>query len=334
MENSLAAYEVSVVILTFNGAAYLAEVLDRVFTQRASFAYEVLIIDSGSSDGGLEIAEKFTGRDIPLRILKIPSAEFNHGGTRNLGVKETTGKYIAFLTQDATPAGDNWLALLRACFEKNMDIAAVFGKHIPRSDCNPITKRDIEGVFLNISPNGSLVVQSVATDEEREQLMAGLGPLGFYSDVNSCLRRDYWEKHPYPEVDYAEDQIFGREVLLNGFKKAYCPDAAVYHSHNYPPREFKARYFDEYRGLNKAVGYRDDTSLWAVVPKAAKGAFRDARMIAGSGQAGDKGRLYWLRYAWRMNYARGIGAYFGSRHAALPSWLTRRLSLEEKQKVL
>jgi rhamnosyltransferase len=307
MGNLVRGPEVSVVIPTFNGAAYLEEVLESVFSQKTGFAYEVIVIDSGSSDGTLDIVDRYRDRSPGLQMISIPNETFNHGGTRNLGAAKARGRFVAFLTQDATPADDKWLSNLRRCFDADSKVAAVFGKHLPRPDCNPITKRDIDGVFHNISPDDTIAVQE------------GPDALGFFSDVNSCLRKEYWENHPYPEIDYAEDQVFGRDVLLAGFKKVYCPGAAVYHSHNYPPKEFMGRYFDEYRGLNKAVGFREPTGFIGVLPAAIKGTRRDMR-LAGT----------W--YAWRMNLARAMGAFLGARHESLPKFVTGWLSLEERRK--
>ena len=73
----------------------------------------------------------------------------------------------------------------------------------------------------------------------------------FYSDANSALRKSYWCDHPYAEVNYAEDQLFGAEVLADGFVKAYDPKASVYHSHSLPLREHFMRRFDEFLGLAK-----------------------------------------------------------------------------------
>ena len=100
------------------------------------------MIDSGSKDKTLEIASKY-----PIRIQKIPNTEFNHGETRNLGVRLAHGEFIAFLTQDATPASSTWLQTLVETFEDDPLIAGVFGKHIPREDCNPVTARDTMEYF-------------------------------------------------------------------------------------------------------------------------------------------------------------------------------------------
>src|SRR3954468_16794442 len=97
------AAEVSVAIPVYNGARYLDEVLAAVRAQRVDREVELLVVDSGSSDGSLEIAERHGAR-----IHGIAKAEFSHGGTRNRMMALAEGAHVAFLTQDATPAHDGW----------------------------------------------------------------------------------------------------------------------------------------------------------------------------------------------------------------------------------
>ncbi len=81
------------------------------------------------------------------------------------------------------------------------------------------------------------------------------GKISFFSDVNGCVARWAWERIPYREVPYAEDQLLGREMIEAGFAKVYMADAAVLHSHDYPPAQFFRRYFDEFRGMREVLGH-------------------------------------------------------------------------------
>ena len=119
---------VTVAIPVLNGARYLDEVLTAVRNQRVDGELEVLVIDSGSSDGSREIAERHGAK-----VHEIRREEFSHGGTRNLAMRLARGAHVAFLTQDATPAHDGWLNALLDGFERAPDVAAVFGPHLPRA---------------------------------------------------------------------------------------------------------------------------------------------------------------------------------------------------------
>ena len=72
---------VSVVIPVKNGIDTLASCLDGIFGQTLRDKLEVIIIDSGSTDGTLDLLKKY-----PVRVYNLPPKEFNHGETRNLGV--------------------------------------------------------------------------------------------------------------------------------------------------------------------------------------------------------------------------------------------------------
>src|SRR3954452_19692806 len=108
----MAAPSVSVVVPVKDGALYLQELLEAVLAQReaAPDGLDVLVIDSGSTDGSVAIA-----RAAGVRVLEIDPTTFGHGRTRNLGAEETSGDVIAYLTQDATPL-PGWLEGLLAGF--------------------------------------------------------------------------------------------------------------------------------------------------------------------------------------------------------------------------
>ena len=76
----------------------------------------------------------------------------------------------------------------------------------------------------------------------------------FYSDNNSCLRKSVWETVPLPDVVYGEDQLWAREILRKGYKKAYASTAVVRHSHEYDFRESVMRANTEWHFYNQLLG--------------------------------------------------------------------------------
>src|SRR5512135_2968500 len=113
--------DVSVVIPIYNGERYLAEVLGAVFSQETGFSFEVVVIDSGSTDRSLDVAGGF-----PVRLHRIPNEEFGHGRTRNLGARLAAGRYVVFMSQDATPAHPRWLENLVASVAKDAGVAGAY----------------------------------------------------------------------------------------------------------------------------------------------------------------------------------------------------------------
>ena len=106
---------------------------------RSTATVEVLVVDSGSRDGSRAIA-----RRRGARVIEIAPEEFSHGGTRNLLMREAAGDHVAFLTQDAVPASDGWLATLLAGFDLAPGVALVCGPYLPRRDASTMVRRELE----------------------------------------------------------------------------------------------------------------------------------------------------------------------------------------------
>jgi len=112
---------ISVIIPVFNGEKYLGEAIKSVFNQEVK-PFEIIVVDDGSTDNSAKIAQQF-GHEI-----KLLKHEKNKGlpATRNLGIKQATGYYLAFLDAD-----DLWLEgklINQLTFlENNLNIDMVFG---------------------------------------------------------------------------------------------------------------------------------------------------------------------------------------------------------------
>ncbi|HXG36746.1 MAG TPA: glycosyltransferase family 2 protein, partial [Dehalococcoidia bacterium] len=258
-----------------------------------------------------------------------PNSEFNHGETRNLGARLARGEFVAYLTQDATPASDRWLHYLVEAFNIEPQVAAVYGPHLPRPDCDPITRRDLEQFFAAMGPADQPTVQRIEEARDGEEAQRLEGPLGFYSDVNSCLRKSVWEKLPYRRLDYAEDQAFGRDILKAGYWKVYEPRAGVIHSHSYPLPHYFRRQFDEYRGLRRSIGYVQTNGILRILAGSARAGMQDARYIL-KRRYPPAAALKWCLYAFPMNFSRRLAGYLAAREERLPKSLLKRISLEQQ----
>ncbi len=306
----MAPRSVSVVVPVRDGARFLHELLDAVLAQADDVAkLEVLVVDSGSVDGSQGIA-----RASGVRLLEIEPSSFGHGRTRNLGAESTSGEVVAFLTQDATPL-PGWLAGLQAGFALAGDIGAVYGPHRPRPDTSPMIARELDAFFAtHESPEGGAAVQ-----REGDQV--------FLSNVNAAYRRDCWEALRFADVPYAEDQAFARAMLASGWAKAYVPEAAVLHAHDYPPVQFMRRYFDEYRGLRSTLGHVEAFGVRSTARDVRAMVAADRAWMAQQGVEGAAARRWTGRSAVHHT-GRKVFSAIGSRAHALPPGVQRRISLE------
>lgn len=297
---------VSIVIPVKNGTRYLAEVLEAVGRQETDFAFEIVAIDSGSTDGSLEILKKHG-----VRLIEIDSHEFNHGSTRNLAISKTRGKFVVLLTHDATPADSSWLKNLVAPLLKDEGrIAGVFGRHVARPKEDPIVELGLVRHFERFRRAGRQVWEKDANYE------ANRGDYIFFSNNNSCLRKSVWEKIPFKHTDMAEDQQWAESVIEAGYAKAYAHDAVVIHSHSYSAKEWMRRTFDEYRsyyklGLVGRYGWKQSckSALWLW-----RNDLRDLFRMSAS-------RSFKMVWAWRrlwISLSIALGQFFGTHFERLP----------------
>jgi len=327
---------VTVAIPIRDGGPLLAGVLNAL--GRQSVEHELLVCDSGSRDGSAALA-----RAHGARVLEIAPAQFSHGGTRNLLVRESLGEHVALLTQDAEPADEHWLERLLAGFELGGDVGIVYGPYRPRAGTSPAVRSELERWFDSLSSDEGPKVERLAEHERGLPVGQLIGRRGFFTDANACLARAAWEGVPFREVAYAEDRVLAIDMLRAGYAKAFVPGAVVLHSHEYTTLEQLRRCFDEWRGLREVYGWREPAAPAHVVRKLRGeiGAARRELATSPGSEDGDQMRVVeqhvgmarsgaTLAALTRHHVVRLVGALLGSRAGALPPWARRRLSLERR----
>ncbi len=238
----------SLVMPTWNAGPLLEEVLTAVDSQPGAEALERVAIDSGSTDGTVDVLRRHG-----FRVDSIAQKDFNHGATRDLGIERTTGDVIVLLTQDATPADRRWLpSLLRAYDDPAVD--AAWCRQIPRPGCNLILRQRIEGWM---GDRTTLGLQRVPPGTTFAQLdpMAQLR-LAAFDNVASSVRRTSWAKYRFGWRRFGEDITFGKRVIENGGCIAFVPDAAVIHSHETTPKQEGKRVYCDHQNLFALFGLR------------------------------------------------------------------------------
>jgi glycosyltransferase involved in cell wall biosynthesis len=294
----------SVAIPVRNGASHLPVVLEAIRAQRVDGDIEIVVVDSGSSDGSVALCEQ-----AGARVERIAPEAFSHGRTRNRLMELARGERVAFLTQDAVPAHERWLAELMGGFAGEA-VGLVCGPYLPRPDASPMVRRELEEWFATIP--------ALARGPLGER--ARPGPQTFFSSANGAVSRAAWERVPFRDVPYAEDQRLAVDMLNAGFAKAYVSRAGVVHSHDYPPLERFRRWFDEFRALREVYGYEAPLSPRPVLGRVRREVARD-RAVAGDAIVWDSLCYHTLR---------ALGAGLGTRADRLPEGVRRWCSLERR----
>jgi rhamnosyltransferase len=212
----------SVVIPTLNPGSELEEVLDRLDSQQGCLPFEVLVIDSSSRDGTIRRLAKRG-----VRHIVIDRKDFNHGLTRNLGLREARGEIVVFLSQDALPE-EGWLAALLEAF-RDPDVAGAYSRQVPRPNANPFVKDQLAHWYASET-------------EPRRQEITGLTRFASlpledklatvcFDNVSSAVRRSVALQVPFRKLPFGEDRDWAYRVLACGHSIRYCPDSVVIHSH-------------------------------------------------------------------------------------------------------
>ena len=320
--------DVTIVIPTKNAGELLDECLKSVFQQKTGYSYEVICVDSGSSDDTIDIIQKY-----PAKLYQIPASEFGHGKTRNFGASKGSGEYIVFITQDAVPASDEWLENFINAMKLDDDIVGGFGIHYPYPDCNIIDKRDLKLHFEGFGLDNTIFFLEDKERYENDEVYRRY--LAFFSDNNSCLKRTMWEQYQYKDVEFAEDQMWMRQMIELGHKKVYCPFAPVYHSHNYDVHSYLGRYYDESKGLyeiHQTIGVKH----WYYILPAAIKHYRMDREYFKTLDLDKKEFKDACNYSFKRNYARYLGAYWGGYYHTYSDrfkrFLDKRISQQYEQR--
>lgn len=276
---------VTVVILTYNGEAYLDAILGSLDEQIYPADFDVLVIDSGSTDATLDIVRAHER----VRLHEIPNSDFGHGRTRQLAVGLSETEVVVLLTHDAVPVGYSFLCSLVEPFE-NEQVAAVLARQVARRGAPPALRYIIERVFAAQGPPGLVTVHT-----HPATMSAGVTAESFLSDVAVALRRSIVvDRVPYRDVPYAEDQLMGHDLIAAGFAKAYAPDAVVEHSNDGNLREFGERALADRRGLNSIGIAPTHTSWGSALARLVKWSAVDTTLILRDRELSFGEKLRWI----------------------------------------
>ena len=303
---------ISIVIPTKDGSQTLPELFDALARQQTAFSFEIVAVDSGSTDGTVELL-----RDRADRLVIIDAADFDHGLTRNLGIEHSRGELIVLLVQDAIPASDTWLAELVAPMSQPA-IAGTFARQIPRAHASAITKHyHARWVAASDAPRLLAIhPHERASLEPNEWLMRCA-----FDNVCSCIRRAVWARHPFRATPIGEDIEWAREVLLHGYRLAYAPRAAVIHSHDRAARYELARTYALHRRLYDLFHVRTIPTVWLLARAVAASTLTHLRVHLASPAPG---RAAGIRRALSLAVVWPLGQYLGGLSAA-KGWKHRRL---------
>lgn len=220
---------ITIIVPTYNASKYLPSLLTRIESQTIK-DYELIIIDSSSSDDTVNIAQSHRAD-----IITIPHSEFDHGGTRALAAMKAKGDILIYLTQDALPHDEYAVERIVRPLIDDGKIGAAFGKQVPCPGASVFA----EHLRLFNYPDTSYI--RVLDDKKIYGIKTA-----FLSNSFAAYRKSSLEEIGYFKtgLPFGEDTCAAAQMLLKGYKIAYVAEAVVLHSHNYTVRQDFKRYFD------------------------------------------------------------------------------------------
>jgi glycosyltransferase involved in cell wall biosynthesis len=211
-ETASTAPDVTIALLTRNAGPVLPRLLDAVFGQQTRRRFEVLVVDSGSTDGTLDVL-----RDHPVRLLTIPESDFNWGRTRDFAYQHAPSRIVINLSQDAVPMQPTWLDHLVRPLE-DPQVGASCGSSVPDPGRHfPQFPWERNGYFYFTREMTKFVARH------------GRG----LSFANSAVPHAVWERLRFDDQPTGEDFQFHTKLHAAGLRIAFPEDAPVLHHHNY-----------------------------------------------------------------------------------------------------
>jgi rhamnosyltransferase len=311
----LSGPEASVVILTLNAGPGFADTLDGVFSQKTGGDFEVIVLDSGSTDGTPDLA---SARGAAVHT--ISASTFDHGAARDRGISLAAGEYVALLVQDAVPLDGRWLAAMIEALQGDPLVAGVYGRQIPRPGSSPLAR-----VLVTDAPTaGDERREQHAGDRDRYRTLppARRRELALFDNVSSCLRRSIWEEIPFGRTGFGEDLRWGKRAIEAGYKLVYEPRSAVVHSHERGPLYDLRRHYAEGLLLLDLFGLAPVPTLARLLPNALLATAHLCRRLLLDEGAGWRS----LPLAARHGVPSQLGLYLAAKRCGLPARLEGFLS--------
>ena len=195
------------IIRTYNEQKWLRQVLRALMTQTRQ-DFDIIVVDSGSTDNTLEIVDEF-----PVKLIEIPHEDFGYSYALNLGIKESQSKYIGILSGHSVPVSNTWYADGLVNFS-DPRVAGVSGNYLALPDGAWDEKL---GLWLFALTEG----------KRKKHFDRNM------TNTNSLIRRDRWDEYCFDErlVNGSEDYDWACEMISRGWDMIKDPKFNVYHSH-------------------------------------------------------------------------------------------------------
>lgn len=240
----------SVIVITKNQKHLLKKSLPRLLEQNIRGGYEIIVVDSGSTDGAREYVDS-----LPVKLVRIKPEAFNFAKAFNTGARKAKGKYLVRLSGDAIPNSSSFLKELLKPFD-DPKVGGTYGKYIQTGN--------EEYTHPSFWPPERFAERTTRYSV-KPSLLRYLLDKNYFEEITifaggcCALRRSFWRKRPFNERlfggDDAEYAVF---LHLSGYDIVCTPKAEVVHEHK--KVTLKGGFWDETKW--RIVFVREILRLW------------------------------------------------------------------------
>lgn len=225
---SLSSRKISVVIRTLNEAEHLTDLLKKIRQQKFNGQVEIVLVDSGSTDGSVKIA-----REYGCVIVEIKKEDFSFGRALNLGFEASTGEVVVMVSGHCIPTNDLWL----------------------KEITDPIFSNEADYTFGHQQGGGATFYSEGRIFKKfYPDTTSGYAGDYFCNNANAALRYEVWDKLKFnPDLTGLEDMDLAKRLIQNDGVVRYVKDASVYHYHKESWNQVRRRFERESIALQHII---------------------------------------------------------------------------------
>lgn len=268
------SFNCSIVVRAFNEEKHLG----RLFTglnQQSNVKFEVILVDSGSTDKTIEITASEEW-NFPVRIVRIEPERFSFGRSLNYGIRQAASEFIVIASAHVFPVYPDWLEKLLTPFE-DPKVGLAYGKQRGAET----THFSEHQIFSRWFPEQSKLQET--------------NP--FCNNANAAIRKSLWEDHQYDEtLTGLEDLEWAHWAIDQGSSIFYIAEAEIIHLHEDRPLGIYNRYRREAMAF-KRIFPQEGFKFWDFIRLFISNALNDLSLARRDGKLFiESTNIIWFRF--------------------------------------
>lgn len=242
---------ISVILPIYKVEKYIKKCIESVINQTYT-KLEIILVDDGSPDKCGDICNEYSKKDTRIKVIHKENGGLSDA--RNAGIKEATGKYIAFIDPDDYVDSNYIKILYENIINTDSDISICFFKEV--SEDNNILNKE------TITNN----VTSFNRRETFNNLYIDKYALNTVVAWNKLYKIELWKDIVYPKDKIHEDEFVIHKLIQKCNKVVYT-DAVLYyyvqHNNSITSSGYNEKTFDKFEAFEQRAefflknGYRD-----------------------------------------------------------------------------